>query len=231
MPQREIDNPYAYRDCERWLHEQYGKKPLGHLRQAGQQRHPGALHAAAPRDLQLVPKQVREADRAVLEVYPALAKVGASLGGAARVAAPSAGLPGAGHRSHDAALCAPGWPCSMWPGAVSSLPPGAASGRLGPGRGLDLPLRPGLRAPDRGQHFRAAPCCPLSCEPSASALGTITCSKMHLICHQTRVSIDLTMPGDNSGFVSERHGRRTEGRGWLHPGGQICRRSRLLKHK
>ena len=28
VPQREIDNPYAYRDCERWLHQQYGKKPL-----------------------------------------------------------------------------------------------------------------------------------------------------------------------------------------------------------
>ena len=28
VPQREIDNPYAYRDCERWLHRQYGKKPL-----------------------------------------------------------------------------------------------------------------------------------------------------------------------------------------------------------
>ena len=27
-PEREIDNPYAYRDCERWLYQQYGKKPL-----------------------------------------------------------------------------------------------------------------------------------------------------------------------------------------------------------
>ena len=25
VPQREIDNPYAYRDCERWLHRQYGR--------------------------------------------------------------------------------------------------------------------------------------------------------------------------------------------------------------
>ncbi len=46
VPQREIDNPYAYRDCERWLHRQYGKKPLRHLRQARQQRDPGARHAA-----------------------------------------------------------------------------------------------------------------------------------------------------------------------------------------
>ena len=28
VPQREIDNPYAYRDCERWLYQHYGKKPL-----------------------------------------------------------------------------------------------------------------------------------------------------------------------------------------------------------
>ncbi|MCV5480433.1 hypothetical protein OFN48_34325, partial [Escherichia coli] len=28
VPEREIDNPYAYRDCERWLYQQYGKKPL-----------------------------------------------------------------------------------------------------------------------------------------------------------------------------------------------------------
>ena len=28
VPEDEMTNPYAYRDCERWLHEQYGKKPM-----------------------------------------------------------------------------------------------------------------------------------------------------------------------------------------------------------
>ena len=78
MPQREIDNPYAYRDCERWLHQHYGKKPSPPPSTGSATTPPRPLHAAAPRDLQLVPKRARAAGRAVLEVYPALAKMGQS---------------------------------------------------------------------------------------------------------------------------------------------------------
>ncbi|CAJ1822019.1 hypothetical protein OPFLODJI_01932 [Aeromonas hydrophila] len=108
VPQREIDNPYAYRDCERWLHRQYGKKPLSATFDRLGNNATLAL-AMLPRlaDLQLVPKQQPQADRAVLEVYPALAKVG---GKASTVRAELlAHLPAdvtAGTDRYDAAICA-----------------------------------------------------------------------------------------------------------------------------
>lgn len=77
VPEREIDNPYAYRDCERWLHQQYNKKPLSATFDRLGNNATLAL-SMLPRlaDLQLVPKVQERARRAVLEVYPALAKVG-----------------------------------------------------------------------------------------------------------------------------------------------------------
>jgi hypothetical protein len=77
VPQREIDNPYAYRDCERWLIGNMARSRSATFDRLG--NNATLALAMLPRlaDLQLVPKQQPQADRAVLEVYPALAKVGA----------------------------------------------------------------------------------------------------------------------------------------------------------
>ncbi|MGU5717381.1 DUF429 domain-containing protein [Aeromonas taiwanensis] len=108
VPQREIDNPYAYRDCERWLYEQYGKKPLSATFDRLGNNATLAL-SMLPRlgDLQLVPKLAREAQRAVLEVYPALAKVGGKASAVRPELQPH--LPASlvpGTDPYDAALCA-----------------------------------------------------------------------------------------------------------------------------
>lgn len=125
VPQREIDNPYAYRDCERWLHQQYGKKPLSATFDRLGNNATLAL-SMLPRlaDLQLVPARVPEADRAVLEVYPALAKVGgrASMARADLVASlPPDLMPGTDR--YDAALCALMALQYAAKGTVSLLPP------------------------------------------------------------------------------------------------------------
>ena len=76
VPEREIDNPYAYRDCERWLHQQYGKKPLSAtFDRLGNNATLALSMLPNLPDLQLVPTVAPQASRAVLEVYPALAKV------------------------------------------------------------------------------------------------------------------------------------------------------------
>ncbi|MCH7372457.1 MULTISPECIES: DUF429 domain-containing protein [Aeromonas] len=108
VPQREIDNPYAYRDCERWLHQQYGKKPLSATFDRLGNNATLAL-SMLPRlaDLQLVPTRVPQAERAVLEVYPALAKVAGKTSMARREIAgqlPPDVTPGTDR--YDAALCA-----------------------------------------------------------------------------------------------------------------------------
>ncbi len=108
IPAREIDNPYAYRDCERWLHERYGKKPLSaSFDRLGNNATLALAMAPALTPLQRVPQQVPAAPRALLEVYPALAKQG----GRASCARPEIHLllpktlqPGTDQ--YDAALCA-----------------------------------------------------------------------------------------------------------------------------
>ncbi|MFB2862690.1 DUF429 domain-containing protein [Aeromonas sp. MdU4] len=76
VPEREIDNPYAYRDCERWLYQQYGKKPLSAtFDRLGNNATLALSMLPNLSDLQLVPTVASQARRAVLEVYPALAKV------------------------------------------------------------------------------------------------------------------------------------------------------------
>ncbi|MFC5707192.1 DUF429 domain-containing protein [Aeromonas eucrenophila] len=125
VPQREIDNPYAYRDCERWLHQQYGKKPLSATFDRLGNNATLAL-SMLPRlaDLQLVPSRTLEADRAVLEVYPALAKVAGKASMARGEIAdqlPSDLVPGTDR--YDAALCALMALQYAAKGAVTSLPP------------------------------------------------------------------------------------------------------------
>ena len=125
VPQREIDNPYAYRDCDRWLHQQYGKKPLSATFDRLGNNATLAL-SMLPRlaDLQLVPTWVPEAERAVLEVYPALAKVGGKASAArGEIAAhlPAGLVPGTD--PYDAALCALMALQYAAKGSVSLLPP------------------------------------------------------------------------------------------------------------
>ncbi|MEJ6114491.1 DUF429 domain-containing protein [Aeromonas salmonicida] len=125
VPQREIDNPYAYRDCERWLHRQYGKKPLSATFDRLGNNATLAL-SMLPRlgDLQLVPKLQSQADRAVLEVYPALAKVGGKASAVRAELQPH--LPAelaTGTDRYDAAICALMALQYAAKGTVSLLPP------------------------------------------------------------------------------------------------------------
>ena len=108
VPEREIDNPYAYRDCERWIHERYGKKPLSaSFDRLGNNASLALVMVAALAPLVRVPQQAPVAARALLEVYPALAKQG----GKRACAEPGihALLPETlqpGTDQYDAALCA-----------------------------------------------------------------------------------------------------------------------------
>ncbi|WP_349917857.1 DUF429 domain-containing protein [Aeromonas veronii] len=125
VPQREIDNPFAYRDCDRWLHRQYKKKPLSATFDRLGNNATLAI-SMLPRlaDLQLVPSRVAEADRAVLETYPALAKTAgrASLArGEIAAHLPATLVPGTD--PYDAALCALVALQYAAKGAVSVLPP------------------------------------------------------------------------------------------------------------
>ncbi|MFH7525181.1 DUF429 domain-containing protein [Aeromonas enteropelogenes] len=125
VPEREIDNPYAYRDCERWLHQQYGKKPLSATFDRLGNNATLALsmlpHLA---DLQLVPKVQARAERAVLEVYPALAKQGGKASAArSELAALLPERVVAGTDRYDAALCALMALQYAAAGRVNQLPP------------------------------------------------------------------------------------------------------------
>jgi predicted nuclease with RNAse H fold len=74
----EMENPLAYRDCERWIYKQFGKKPLS---AAFDKLGNGATlalslaHALVQEGFQLVPQTANDADRAIIEVYPAIHKI------------------------------------------------------------------------------------------------------------------------------------------------------------
>jgi predicted nuclease with RNAse H fold len=108
IPEREIDNPYAYRDCERWIHAHYRKKPLSaSFDRLGNNATLALAMLPALAPLQLVPRQRSAAPRALLEVYPALAKQGgkrACAGHGIHALLPEALQPGTDQ--YDAALCA-----------------------------------------------------------------------------------------------------------------------------
>ncbi len=74
---REIDNPLAYRDCERWVHNEYGKKPLS--ASFDKLGNGATLALAMCQALQIdgfirVPQQGDFSERSIIEVYPALHK-------------------------------------------------------------------------------------------------------------------------------------------------------------
>lgn len=99
IPEREIDNPYAYRDCDRWIYRQYAKRPLS----ASFDR----LGNNATLAMAMLPALTQGEGVSTIEVYPALAKEA----GRASVALPElrAHLPQhliPGTDPYDAALCA-----------------------------------------------------------------------------------------------------------------------------
>lgn len=107
VPVAEIDNPYAYRECERWIYQRYGKKPLSaSFDRLG--NNATLAMALLPRlGLEVQPMQGMSGRRAAIEVYPALAKMAGK--GSRASDALSALLPpdlAPGTHSYDAALCA-----------------------------------------------------------------------------------------------------------------------------
>lgn len=73
----EMDNPLAYRDCERWIYQTHGKKPLSaSFDKLGN----GATLAMAvcnglrKEGFSVIPQDADQASRSVIEVYPAIVK-------------------------------------------------------------------------------------------------------------------------------------------------------------
>lgn len=107
----EIENPLAYRDCDRWIRRVHGKKPLS----AAYDRlgNPATLAMAVCRALRedgyrVVPIDGGPADRSVIEVYPGVHKRGSSRTDAA-IEPLARHLPDAvepGSDLYDAAICA-----------------------------------------------------------------------------------------------------------------------------
>ena len=111
VPAREIDNRLAYRECERRVYRQFAKKPLSPTFDKLGNNATLAMCVArtlGEDGLVTVPQQGPEDRRAVIEVYPALAKRGAVKGDVAiapvRRLLPEGVRPGTDQ--YDAALCA-----------------------------------------------------------------------------------------------------------------------------
>lgn len=78
-PDREIDNVFAYRDCERWIREQHARKPLSAAFDRLGNNATLAMclaQALGAQGFQLVPQQAVASDRAIIEVYPGITKRG-----------------------------------------------------------------------------------------------------------------------------------------------------------
>jgi predicted nuclease with RNAse H fold len=78
-PKSEINNPFAYRACERWIYDEYGKRPLSaSFDKLGNNAALAMSVASALRreEFSVVPQDGRLTRKSIIEVYPALAKVG-----------------------------------------------------------------------------------------------------------------------------------------------------------
>ena len=78
-PGREIDNVFAYRDCERWIFEQHARKPLSATFDRLGNNATLAMcmaQALGEEGFQVVPRQAGASGRAVIEVYPGISKRG-----------------------------------------------------------------------------------------------------------------------------------------------------------
>ncbi len=79
VPKTEIENRLAYRDCERWVKKKFGKKPLSASFDKLGNNASLAMSAASALQKEgfaIVPQSAKQADRAVIEVYPGLVKSG-----------------------------------------------------------------------------------------------------------------------------------------------------------
>lgn len=111
VPEQEIENPLAYRDCERWVANEFGKKPLSAPFDKLGNNATLAISVAsqmARERFKIVPQHGSHADRAVIEVYPAVVKTGPTKKDRAvsKLARhlPEGMNPGTDH--YDAAICA-----------------------------------------------------------------------------------------------------------------------------
>ena len=78
IPESEINNPLAYRDCERWINETYGKKPLSASFDKLGNNATLALSTVArlrKDNFVLIPQKSSRANRGIIEVYPGLLKI------------------------------------------------------------------------------------------------------------------------------------------------------------
>ena len=110
-PESEIDNPLAYRACERWIKEQFRKKPLSaSFDKLGNNASLAITYARWLRSegFSLVPQDGKPSTREIIEVYPGLTKTG--IGRSHPAIPPIAGkIPTQfepGTDIYDAAICA-----------------------------------------------------------------------------------------------------------------------------
>jgi hypothetical protein len=78
-PKSEIENPFAHRACEQWIYEEYGKKPLSaSFDKLGNNASLAmSVSSALKRErFSVVPQDGTFTRKSIIEVYPALAKVG-----------------------------------------------------------------------------------------------------------------------------------------------------------
>lgn len=111
VPEREIDNPFAYRYCERWIAETFGRKPLSAT--FDKLGNNATLAMAVSLTLEKegftrIPQSGTNRSKSVIEVYPALVK---DTGQGPQGAIPQIGRrlpPGLaiGSDPYDAAICA-----------------------------------------------------------------------------------------------------------------------------
>jgi predicted nuclease with RNAse H fold len=110
-PDREINNVFAYRDCERWIFERFAKKPLSAT--FDKLGNNATLAICMARRLQdegydLVPQQAASSGHAVIEVYPGIVKRGRKKTDPA-IRSVAQHIPAqlvAGTDQYDAAICA-----------------------------------------------------------------------------------------------------------------------------
>ncbi|MEW6669397.1 MAG: DUF429 domain-containing protein [Thermodesulfobacteriota bacterium] len=80
VPAKELENRLAYRDCERWVAGEFGRKPLSApFDKLGNNASlaMSVVHELAREGFVVVPQRKSHADRAVIEVYPGIVKRGA----------------------------------------------------------------------------------------------------------------------------------------------------------
>ena len=110
-PGREIDNVFAYRDCERWILEKHAKKPVSATYDKLGNNATQAMclaQALGEEGFRVVPQETSVSELAVIEVYPGITKRGKKKSDRA-IAPVECHLPDnlvPGTDPYDAAICA-----------------------------------------------------------------------------------------------------------------------------